>query len=312
MVVGPVIRARGLVKRYGPLEAVRGIDLEVQPGECFGLLGPNGAGKTSTLRMIYRVSPITAGELEVLGIPAGRGRDREIKARLGVVPQLNNLDEELTVRENLLVYARYYDLTGPEVARRVDELLAFMELSGKANVRVEALSGGMLRRLVLARALIHRPELLILDEPTTGLDPQARHLIWARLEALKARGVTLLLTTHYMEEAGRLCDRLAVMDEGRIVAQGTPAELIERHAAPEVLELQPAAPLDPRRLRRSLNGQLRDLEVLEDRWLLYVEDGRRALQRVEALNLPLRAAFLRPGNLEDVFLRLTGRRLREG
>jgi lipooligosaccharide transport system ATP-binding protein len=301
--------ARGLTKRFAKLTAVDGIDFEVQAGEAFGFLGPNGAGKTSTMKMIACASPVTAGELRVMNLDP-RTNASEIKARLGVIPQLDNLDTELTVRENLLMYARYFDI-GASVARsRADELLEFVQLSERASAEVETLSGGMRRRLTIARGLINEPDVLLLDEPTTGLDPQARHVIWDRLYRLKRRGVTLLLTTHYMDEAEQLCDRLVVMDKGRIVAAGSPRTLIEQYSTREVLELRVSD-----ETRATLDGRLHPLaervEEAPDRLLLYTTDGERALEAVRALGIPFESAFVRRSTLEDVFLRITGRSLIE-
>jgi lipooligosaccharide transport system ATP-binding protein len=307
--VATLIRARGLTKRFGGFVAVDGVDFDVHQGEAFGFLGPNGAGKTSTMRMIGCSSPVTAGELQVLGLNPATDASR-IKARLGVVPQLDNLDTELTVRENLLMYARYFDIPRAVSRRRADELLAFVELTERAGAPVESLSGGMKRRLTIARALINEPDVILLDEPTTGLDPQARHVVWERLYQLKRRGATLLLTTHYMDEAERLCDRLLVMDKARIVAEGSPRDLIARYSTREVLELYV-----PEDARSHVDGRLRGLadrvEVLPDRLQLYLADGERALQQVHGLGIPLDSAVVRRSTLEDVFLRLTGRRLVE-
>jgi lipooligosaccharide transport system ATP-binding protein len=307
----PLVHARGLVKRFGSFVAVDGIDFDVRAGEAFGFLGPNGAGKTSTMRMIGCVSPVGAGELRVLGMDPGRDGSR-IRARLGVVPQLETLDLELTVLDNLLLYGRYFDLPRRETRRRADELLDFVQLADRAHDEVDALSGGMKRRLLIARALINEPTLLILDEPTTGLDPQARHLVWDRLHLLKRQGVTLLLTTHYMDEAEQLCDRLVVMDKAEIVAEGTPRELVRRYASREVVELRLPAAAHP-----ELDGRLEDqlrvtadrVERLRDRVLLFTADGDRTMGEVRRLGLPLEDALVRRATLEDVFLRLTGRTL---
>jgi lipooligosaccharide transport system ATP-binding protein len=304
-----LVLARRLTKRFGTFTAVDGIEFEVRAGEAFGFLGPNGAGKTSTMRMIGCASPITEGELRVLGMDP-RTHASNIKARLGVVPQADNLDAELTVRENLLMYARYFDIPRDVATRRADELLAFVQLADRGRAEVEPLSGGMKRRLTIARGLINEPDLILLDEPTTGLDPQARHLIWDRLYRLKRRGATLLLTTHYMDEAEQLCDRLVIMDKGRIVAEGSPRSLIERHAPREVLELR--LPDDE---RGHLRGRLDDLadrvEELPDRVLLYTSDGERALEQVHARGIRSESTLVRRSSLEDVFLRLTGRTLIE-
>jgi lipooligosaccharide transport system ATP-binding protein len=289
--------------------AVDGISFDVRAGEAFGFLGPNGAGKTSTMRMIACASPVTDGELRVLNMSPRTDASR-IKARLGVVPQQDNLDTEITVRENLLMYARYFDIPRQVAERRADELLEFVELADRAGAQVEPLSGGMKRRLTIARALVNEPELILLDEPTTGLDPQARHVVWERLYRLKRRGATLLLTTHYMDEAERLCDRLVVMDKARIVAEGSPRELIERFSTREVLELR-----FPDDVRPGIDGRLNGIgervETLPDRVQIYTSDGERALQQVHRLDVPLESAVVRRSTLEDVFLRITGRALIE-
>ena len=302
-----LILARQLTKRFGDLTAVDSIDFEVAKGEAFGFLGPNGAGKTSTMRMIGGVSPVTSGLLTIFGLdPATHGPT--IRARLGVVPQADTLDMELTVRENLIIYSRYFDLSWREGAKRADELLEFVQLSERSKDKVDELSGGMKRRLTIARALINSPELLLLDEPTTGLDPQARHLVWDRLYRLKQRGVTLVLTTHYMDEAEQLCDRLVVMDKAKIAAEGSPRELIDRYSTREVLELRFS--LDD---QQPLDGKLSDLaeriEVLPDRVLLYTGDGDEAIAAVHRRGLRPETALVRRSTLEDVFLRLTGRSL---
>jgi lipooligosaccharide transport system ATP-binding protein len=303
----PLIAARNLTKRFGELVAVDGIDFAVASGEAFGFLGPNGAGKTSTMRMIGGVSPVTSGTLRIFGLdPATHGA--EIRARLGVVPQADTLDLELTVRENLIMYARYFDLPWSEGRRRADELLEFVQLQERAKDKVDNLSGGMKRRLTIARGLINQPDLLLLDEPTTGLDPQARHLVWDRLYRLKQRGVTLVLTTHYMDEAEQLCDRLVVMDKAKIAAEGSPRELIDRYSTREVLELR--FPIDE---RPSFDGKLKDIaervEVLADRVLLYTSDGDAAAAAIHQRGLRPESSLVRRSTLEDVFLRLTGRRL---
>lgn len=303
----PVIRAIGLRKRFGSFEAVRGLDFEVPKGECFGFLGPNGAGKSSLMRMISSVSPTSDGELRIFGLdPATDGS--VIRARMGVVPQTDNLDQELTVEENLIIYGRYFDIPRSECRERARELLDFVKLSDRATSRVEPLSGGMKRRLTIARSLMNRPELLLLDEPTTGLDPQARHVLWERLYQLKAQGVTLVLTTHYMDEAEQLCDRLVVMDHGVIVAEGTPRGLIDEHATREVLELRLAA--DD---RGSVGEHIGDLAVrieeLPDRVLVYTADGDAALARLREAGIHPAGSLVRRSSLEDVFLRLTGRTL---
>ena len=304
-----LVHARRLTKRFGEFTAVNGVDFDVRTGEAFGFLGPNGAGKTSTMRMIACQSPVSDGELTVIGMDTRRHAP-EIKARLGVVPQEDNLDGELTVRENLEMYARYFDIPLAVARKRADELLEFMQLLDRGRDQVEPLSGGMKRRLTIARALINEPELILFDEPTTGLDPQARHLLWDRLYRLKQQGATLIITTHYMDEAEQLCDRLVVMDKAEIVAAGTPRELIERYATREVLELRLADAV-----RSSLNGRLDGLadriEELPDRFLLYTADGEKALEAVHAREVPIESALVRRATLEDVFLRLTGRSLVE-
>jgi lipooligosaccharide transport system ATP-binding protein len=305
-----MIRARGLVKRFGEFTAVDGIDFELHRGESFGFLGPNGAGKSSTMRMIGCVSPPSGGELSILGLdPVADGA--VIRARLGVVPQEDTLDLELTVRENLLVYGRYFGLSRETIRERTAHLLDFVQLSDRAEDQVEPLSGGMRRRLTIARSLINEPEILLLDEPTTGLDPQARHAVWDRLFRLKQQGVTLILTTHYMDEAEQLCDRLVVMDRGKIAAEGSPRELIERYSTPEVLELR----FEPDRHQvaadklASVPAERR--EVLADRILLYVTDGDATLAAVRSLGLEPLTSLGRRSTMEDVFLRLTGRRLED-
>jgi lipooligosaccharide transport system ATP-binding protein len=305
----PLIHARGLTKRFADFTAVDHIDFDVHAGEAFGFLGPNGAGKTSTMRMIGCASPITDGELHVLGMNP-RTQASRIKARLGVVPQQDNLDHEITVRENLLMYARYFDISGEAARKKATELLEFVELSERADAQVESLSGGMKRRLTIARALINDPDVILLDEPTTGLDPQARHVVWERLYQLKRRGATLLLTTHYMDEAERLCDRLVVMDKAKIMAEGSPRALIERYSTREVLELR-----FPDEARGRIDSRLKEIaervEELPDRVQLYTSDGERALQQVHVLGIPLESAVVRRSTLEDVFLRITGRALVE-
>jgi lipooligosaccharide transport system ATP-binding protein len=303
----PLISARKLTKSFGELVAVDGIDFEVAPGEAFGFLGPNGAGKSSTMRMIACVSPPTGGELRILGMdPMTDGPT--IRGRLGVVPQDDTLDEGLTVRENIYVYGRYFGLPRAVVSERVTELLDFAQLSDRAGAEVEPLSGGMKRRLTIARALINAPDLLLLDEPTTGLDPQARHVLWDRLFRLKRQGVTLVLTTHYMDEAEQLCDRLVVMDGGKIVAHGSPRELIERYSTREVLELRfeadDHAPYEPK-----VAGLADRIEVLPDRLLLYTDDGDATGAAVHDRGLRPISMLGRRATLEDVFLHLTGRTL---
>jgi lipooligosaccharide transport system ATP-binding protein len=310
-----LVEARGLTKTYParngtpPFRAVDGIDFELGRGEAFGFLGPNGAGKSSTMRMIGATSPVSGGTLRVLGMdPARQGP--EVRARIGVVPQDDCLDRELTVRENLYVYGRYFGLAKGVIHGRLAGLLAFAQLEEKADAQVEALSGGMRRRLTIARSLINEPEILLLDEPTTGLDPQARHVLWDRLFRLKHDGVTLIVTTHYMDEAEQLCDRLAVMDRGRIVAEGSPRELIDAHVTREVVELRFAPDL-----QRKAADRLRAAEValrveeLPDRVILYADDGESTLADVHALGLAPVTALVRRATLEDVFLKLTGRSL---
>jgi lipooligosaccharide transport system ATP-binding protein len=302
----PLIQARGLVKRFDSLTAVDAIDFDVSRGEAFGFLGPNGAGKSSTMRMIGCVSPVTDGTLQILGCDPARDGPR-IRARLGVVPQQDTLDTELTVRENIVIYGRYFGLSRREVHRRADELLEFVQLLERANDRVEPLSGGMKRRLTIARALVNEPEVLLLDEPTTGLDPQARHALWDKLFRLKREGVTLVLTTHYMDEAEQLCDRLVIMDRGRIAEEGSPAELIQRLSTREVVELR--FPGDtPTVEAGTFNGQVARIEALPDRLLLYTDDGD-ALVPVAHERLHPQSVLVRRSTLEDVFLRLTGRTL---
>ncbi|NNE12339.1 MAG: ABC transporter ATP-binding protein [Ilumatobacter sp.] len=304
----PLIVARGLVKRFGDFEAVRGIDVEVHRGESFGFLGPNGAGKTSAMRMIGCVSPVTEGHLSIFGLDPARDGKR-IRARLGVVPQMDQLDEMLTVEDNMVLYGRYFDLPRDECRRRTAELLEFVQLSDRATSKIEPLSGGMKRRVTIARSLINEPDLLLLDEPTTGLDPQARHVLWDRLYRLKQRGVTLVLTTHYMDEAEQLCDRLVVMDEGRIVAEGSPRGLIEQHSTREVLELRYPAGTNEEHAPEVIGIGDRS-EVLPDRVLIYAHDGEAALAEVhERGGTTPESALVRRSSLEDVFLRLTGRTL---
>jgi len=303
-----LVRARGLTKRFGSFTAVDGIDFDLYQGEAFGFLGPNGAGKSSTMRMIGCVSPPTHGELTILGRDPIRD-GAAIRARLGVVPQEDTLDMELTVRENLLVYGRYFGLPRAVIRERTAELLDFVQLSDRARDMVEPLSGGMKRRLTIARSLINDPDILILDEPTTGLDPQARHVVWDRLFRLKQRGVTLILTTHYMDEAEQLCDRLVVMDHAKIVAAGTPRELIERYSTPEVLELRFDPDVHDQAAEKIKDVSSERAEVLADRILLYVTDGDATLERVRDIGLEPLTELVRRSTLEDVFLHLTGRSL---
>ena len=305
----PLVVARGLTKRFGDFVAVDGIDFEIGRGESYGLLGPNGAGKTSTMRMIACMSPASGGTLRVLGMdPAHEGS--RIRSRIGLVPQEDTLDLELTVLDNLMVYGRYFDLPRQVIRARAEQLLEFTQLSDRAHDKVEPLSGGMKRRLTIARSLVSDPELLILDEPTTGLDPQARHLLWDRLYRLKQQGVTQLITTHYMEEAEQLCDRLAVMDGGRFAAEGTPRELIDRYSTREVLELRFRDPdTDTASVAARLAGLVQRHEVLPDRLLFYTDDGEDTLAEVHRLGVTPDSSLVRRSSLEDVFLRLTGRSL---
>jgi lipooligosaccharide transport system ATP-binding protein len=297
----------GLTKRFGEFEAVSGIDLEVQPGEAFGFLGPNGAGKSSTMRMVACVSPRSGGELSVLGMDPDTDGPK-IRARIGVVPQQDNLDNELTVRQNLMVYGRFFGMSRAYLREKTAELLSFAQLTDRADDEVEPLSGGMKRRLTIARSLVNDPDLLLLDEPTTGLDPQARHLLWDRLFRLKQQGVTLIVTTHYMDEAEQLCDRLVVMDGGRIAAEGSPGELIDRYSTKEVLELR-FAPGAQDEVLPLLDGLADRVEALPDRILLYTVDGEAALTAAHGRGVQPLASLVRRSTLEDVFLRLTGRTL---
>jgi lipooligosaccharide transport system ATP-binding protein len=307
-----MIRARDLRKSFVTktgevVEAVRGIDIDVRRGEAFGFLGPNGAGKSSTMRMIAAVSPVSGGELRILGMdPAEHGP--AIRARLGVCPQEDTLDNELNVFDNLYVYGRYFGISRAEVRSRAEELLDFVQLTEKRTSKVEDLSGGMKRRLTIARSLINRPDLLLLDEPTTGLDPQARHVLWDRLFRLKQQGVTLVITTHYMDEAEQLCDRLVVMDQGVVAAEGSPLALIRDHSTREVAELR--FPVGDHDATAEKIADLGDrTEVLPDRILVYSDDGEHVLAKVHERGLQPIATLVRRSTLEDVFLRLTGRTL---
>ncbi|MEU4215320.1 ABC transporter ATP-binding protein [Actinoplanes sp. NPDC026623] len=302
-----LIHARGLVKRFGDFTAVDGIDVDVRRGEAFGFLGPNGAGKSSTMRMIGCVSPPSGGTLRILDMDPLRDGPR-IRAKLGVCPQLDNLDLELTVAENLTTYARFFGIPRKVARARAAELLDFVQLTERADSKVEPLSGGMKRRLTIARALVNEPEIVLLDEPTTGLDPQARHLVWERLFRLKRQGVTLVLTTHYMDEAEQLCDRLVVMDGGKIVAEGSPRDLIERHSTREVVELRFNAESQDA-FADKLDAVAERIEVLPDRILLYVADGDAAVAEVHGRSLSPASVLVRRSSLEDVFLLLTGRTL---
>ncbi|MGA8681070.1 MAG: ABC transporter ATP-binding protein [Acidimicrobiales bacterium] len=303
----PVVAARDLTKRFGSFTAVDGVSFAIERGEAFGFLGPNGAGKTSTMRMVACLSPVSSGTLRVLGMdPATDGA--RIRGRLGVVPQEDTLDLELTVRDNLYLYGRYFDIPKRVVRGRVEELLDFAQLTERGDDQVDKLSGGMKRRLTIARALVSEPELVILDEPTTGLDPQARHLLWDRLYRLKQRGVTLVITTHYMDEAEQLCDRLVVMDGGRIAAEGSPQSLIDEWSAREVVELRFGAD-ENAAVGEQLSGYAPRVEVLPDRVLLYADDGDDVMHAVHAAGWRPESALVRRSSLEDVFLRLTGRSL---
>jgi lipooligosaccharide transport system ATP-binding protein len=308
-VSSPVIEARDLRKLYKETAAVDGLSFEVAPGESFGLLGPNGAGKSTTMRMVGAVSTRSSGELSILGMdPNENGPD--IRAQLGVVPQTDNLDAELRVRENLLVYGRYFGLSRAVVAKRADELLDFAQLSDRGKAKVDDLSGGMKRRLTIARSLINNPRILLLDEPTTGLDPQARHILWDRLFRLKEQGTTLVVTTHYMDEAEQLCDRLIVVDKGRIMAEGAPAALIQQYSTREVVELRFGSERNAD-AALTLEGVGDRVEVLPDRILIYADDGEAALGEAVRRGLHPITSLVRRSSLEDVFLRLTGRSLIE-
>jgi lipooligosaccharide transport system ATP-binding protein len=303
-----IVRARHLVKRYGSFTAVDGITFSVRAGECFGFLGPNGAGKTTTIRMITCVSPVTSGELTVDEMDVRR-QPRAIKSILGVVPQENNLDPDLSVRQNLQVYGRYFDLPTALVRERIEEALTLFQLTDRGEDRIASLSGGMQRRLTVARGLINSPKILVLDEPTTGLDPQARHLVWQKLRYLRSQGVTMLLTTHYMDEAAHMCDRIVIIHQGKIIAEGTAAELIERHAGEQVIELH-AGEVERRPALAKLSAvEGLEVEEVEDIVYVYVRDGDGF--DPAALNLGTMKVVYRPANLEDVFLRLTGRGLQE-
>ncbi|HUC04282.1 MAG TPA: ABC transporter ATP-binding protein [Acidimicrobiales bacterium] len=303
----PMVEAHGLTKRFGSFVAVDGVSFTIAKGESFGFLGPNGAGKTSTMRMVSCISPISDGTLRVLGMdPATDGA--AIRARMGICPQEDSLDLELTVMDNLMIYGRYFDLPRKVIRRRAEQLLEFAQLTERANDRVDPLSGGMKRRLTIARALISDPDLLILDEPTTGLDPQARHLLWDRLYRLKLEGVTLIITTHYMDEAEQLCDRLVVMDRGRFAAEGSPRQLIEQHSTKEVVELR-FLPGAHEEVALALAGLAERHEVLPDRLLLYTDEGDATLAEVHAQGFTPQSTLVRRSTLEDVFLRLTGRTL---
>jgi lipooligosaccharide transport system ATP-binding protein len=304
-----MIIARGLTKVYGEFTAVDGIDFEVRKGEAFGLLGPNGAGKSTTMKMIASVSKRTGGDLTILGLDPNK-RGPEIRAHLGVVPQQDNLDRELKVHENLFSYGRFFGLSRKFLKTKVEELLEFAQLTEKRNSKAEELSGGMKRRLTIARGLVNEPEILMLDEPTTGLDPQARHILWDRLFRLKEQGVTLVITTHYMDEAEQLCDRLIVMDKGKIMAEGSPADLIKRYASKEVLEVRFGSSKNTEAAEKISHLGHRT-EVLPDRILIYSENGEADLQEILKMGLEPITSLVRRSSLEDVFLRLTGRTLVE-
>ena len=299
--------ARGLKKSYANFEAVKGVDFEVYRGECFGFLGPNGAGKTTTMKMIYGAAVPTGGELRVAGLDVRR-HVREVKRRIGVVPQENNLDEDLKVKENLLVYGRYFDLPRKLVRQRAEELLEFVQLSERAGAKVEHLSGGMKRRLLIARALINDPDLVVLDEPTTGLDPQARHLVWDKLRELTSKGKTLILTTHYMDEAAQLCDRVCIMEGGRFIAEGAPRSLIEKHVSPEVLELR-AEPDALEKLVPLVEGVSDGTDRLGGALLVHTSDSDAVTRRIKESGVAVENTLHRRATLEDVFLKLTGRSL---
>jgi lipooligosaccharide transport system ATP-binding protein len=304
-----LIQVTNLVKNFGSFTAVNGISFSVKQGESFGLLGPNGAGKSSTMRIIGATSQRTSGDVKILGKdPELHGP--QIRAHLGVVPQQDNLDEELTCAENLYIYGRYFGLPKRLVTEKLDELLEFAQLNEKKNAKVNSLSGGMKRRLTIARALVSDPDILMLDEPTTGLDPQARHILWDRLFRLKEKGVTLLITTHHMDEAEQLCDRLIVMDNGKIMAEGSPAGLIKEYSSKEVLEVRFGSDRNAQMVEK-LNNLSDRLEVLPDRLLMYTESGEELLAKISALNIHPNTSLVRRSSLEDVFLRLTGRTLIE-
>ena len=304
-----LISARGLTKKFGDLVAVDGIDFDVSKGESFGLLGPNGAGKSTVMRMVGATSQRDAGVLTILGKDPDR-QGPQIRAHLGVVPQQDNLDTELSVIENLYIYGRYFGLPRAFVKAKIEELVAFAQLEEKRNAKVQSLSGGMKRRLTIARALVSEPEILMLDEPTTGLDPQARHILWDRLFRLKEQGVTLLITTHFMDEAEQLCDRLIVMDKGRIMAQGSPASLIKEYSSKEVLEVRFGSDRN-QGVADTLNSLCERIEELPDRILMYTDDGEALLEKIYASGLHPKTSLVRRSSLEDVFLRLTGRTLIE-
>lgn len=303
------IIAKGLTKRFEDLTAVDAIDFEISRRECFGFLGPNGAGKTTTMQMIYGRVPITSGTLSVMGMDV-RKKARQIKSIIGLVPQNDNLDPDLDVYENLIVYARYFDIPKKIAKERAEELLEFMQLTEKKKSKVDKLSGGLKRRLIVARALINSPRILILDEPTTGLDPQARHIVWEKLRQLKAAGTTMVLTTHYMEEAAHLCDRLIIMDRGKVITEGTPRGLVENHASSDVVEVWVDEKFKPQILL-SLDGMDYHAESSLNILYLFTENGEELLHHIKQLKFPIRQSIFRKATLEDVFLKLTGRELRE-
>lgn len=304
-----LIVARGLTKKFGDFTAVDGIDLSVYRGESFGLLGPNGAGKSTTMRIIGATSQRTSGDITILGKDPEKFGP-QIRAHLGVIPQKDNLDEQLTVTENLYIYGRYFGLSPKFIKGKVDELLEFAQLEEKRDAKVESLSGGMKRRLTIARALVSEPDILMLDEPTTGLDPQARHILWDRLFRLKEQGVTLVITTHFMDEAEQLCERLIVIDRGKIMAEGSPTDLIKRYSSKEVLEVRFGSEKNEE-LAEMLKDKCERLEVLPDRILLYAEDAEKSLEEIMKSGMHPKTSLVRRSSLEDVFLRLTGRTLVE-
>jgi len=305
-----MVEARALEKRFGDFVAVDRVDFAIEPGESFGFLGPNGAGKTSTMRMIGCVSPRSGGDLQVLGMDPRTDGSR-IRGRLGVVPQEDNLDTELTVWDNMMIYGRYFDMPRPLIKERAAELLEFVQLADRRESKVDPLSGGMKRRLTIARALINQPEMIILDEPTTGLDPQARHLLWDRLYQLKREGVTLIITTHYMDEAEQLCDRLVIMDEARIVAEGSPRDLISTYVTREVVEVRFPLSVERDEVAKRVGQFAERVEPLADRVLLYTHDGDGTVASVTSAGFDASAVLVRRASLEDVFLILTGRSLED-
>jgi lipooligosaccharide transport system ATP-binding protein len=302
-----IIIAKDLTKKFGDLTAVKGISFNIHDGECFGFLGPNGAGKTTTIKMVQCVSPITSGQCFVDGLSSNID-DRRIKMMTGVIPQEITLDIDLTVYENLMVFSKFFDIPSKEAKKRVDELLEFVELTGKKDTKIDELSGGMKRRLLIARALINKPKVIIADEPTVGLDPAARHLVWQRLRALKKQGVTLVLTTQYMEEAAQLCDRIVIMYEGKILKEGLPQNMVDEEIGKEVVEIRIPEEEDERLLSQ-LGSASCGHERVGDTIYFYCKDGQSLMKRVVELNLP--KVLNRPATLEDVFLKLTGRSLGE-